>query len=98
MDIRAPTTDEHEFEPTTITTAAQQEGSAPADTHTTPDQQPVTTTLPEPVPTDNAQREVTATPDSTKKPPSPTPPSEQHDQPHAPEDILGILEEDRTNP
>ena len=84
---KAPTTDQAEPTATTITTEARQEGSAPVDTNPTPDQQPMTTTLPEPVPIDGTQREAAATLDSAEKPPSPT-------QPHAPQDILGILEED----
>ena len=95
MAHRAPTTDDHEAEPTTTTTTeARQEGPALADTHTTPDHQPASTTLPVPVPVDDAQREATAIPDSAAKPRSLIPPSEQPHQPHAPEDILGILEED----
>ena len=91
---RAPTIDEVKPAATTITTEARQEGSAPADTNPTPDQQPVTTPLPKPVPTDDTQRKSTATPLSTEKRPSPTLPSDQLEQPHALEDILGILEED----
>ena len=91
---RAPTIDEVKPAATTITTEARQEGSAPADTNPTPDQQPMTTTLPEPVPTYDTQRKAAATPHSAAKPSSPTPPSDQPEQPHAPEDILGILEED----
>ena len=95
MANRAPKTNDHEDEPTvTNTTKARQEGPAPADTHITPDQQTAITTLPEPEPTEDAQREATIIPDSVAKPPSPTPPSEQPNQPHAPEDILSILEED----
>ena len=94
MANRAPTTNEVVPAATTITTEARQEGSAPADTNPTPDQQPVTTTLPEPVPTYDTQRKAAATPHSAAKPSSPTPPSDQPEQPHAPEDILGILEED----
>ena len=94
MANRAPTTNEVVPAATTITTEARQEGSAPADTNPTPDQQLVATTLHEPIPIDDTQREAAATPESTKKPPSPTQPSDQIEQPHAPEDILGILEED----
>ena len=95
MANRAPTTDEQESEPTTTnTTEARQEGFVPADTNPTLNQQPVITTLPEPVPTNDTQHEVAAAPNSAKKPPSPTQPSNQLKQPHAPEVILGILEED----
>ena len=59
MANKAPTTDDHEAEPTTTTTTkARQEGAAPADTHTTPYQQLVTTTL---TPTDDAQCEAATT-------------------------------------
>ena len=99
MTNKAPTTDDHEAEPTTTTTTeARQEGPAPADNHTTPNQQPGTTTLPVLIPTDDAQHEAAATPGSIAKPSSPTPPSKQPDQPHAPKDILDLLEEDQTNP
>ena len=79
MANRAPTIHEHEVEPatTTITIEARQEGSAPADTNPTPDQQPVTTILPEPVPVDDTQREAATTPYAVEKPPSPTQPSDQ---------------------
>ena len=104
--------DEQESEPsTTNTTEAQQEWSAPANTNPTPDQQPVNTTLPKPVQTEDTQREAAATLHSAENPPSPTlppppvpgmtnvvtsegPPSNQPEQPHSPEDILDILEED----
>ena len=95
MVNRAPKTDDHEAEPTTTnTTEARQEGPAPTTTLIAPDQHPTTTTLPEPEPTEDGPREDTAILDSAARPPSPTLPSEQPDQPHAPEDILGILEED----
>ena len=90
---RTPTIDDHEAKPTRTTTIeARQEGPAPADTRITPDQQPATKTLPEPVPTGDTQHEAATKPDSVEKSPSPTPPSELPDQPHVPEDILGILE------
>ena len=95
MAHRAPTTDDHEVEaPTTNTTEARPEGPAPADTNITPEQQTMITTLPEPEPIEDGPREDTAIPDSVAKPPSPTSPSEKPDQTHAPEDILGILEEE----
>ena len=94
MTNGAPMTNDHEAEPKTTTTKARQEGPAPTDTHITSDQPPAATTLPEPVRTKDTQRKAAANPDSAEKPPSPTPPSEQPDQPHFPEDILGILEED----
>ena len=95
MKNRAPTPTDHNDEPPIAnTTEARQEGPAPADTHITTEPTTTTTTLPEPEPTEDGPREDTAIPDSAAKPPSPTPPFEQPDQPHAPEDILGILEED----
>ena len=95
MTNRAPTTNEQEVEPTSTTIdEAQHDGPTPVDTHTTTDQQPMPTTLPEPVRTKDTQRKAAANPDSAEKPPSPTPSSEQPDQPHVPEDILSILEED----
>ena len=64
MANRAPTSDEHEADPTTptITIEARQEGSANADTNPTPDQQPATTTLTEPGPIDDAQHEAARLP------------------------------------
>ena len=109
---RAPTEDETKSEPaTTNTTEARQEGSAPANTNPTPEQQPVNTTLPEPKPACDTQREAASTlhpaetplsptlppppvPDSRNVPTPEGPPSDQNKQPHAPADILGILEED----
>ena len=87
MNNSASTTDDHKPEPTTNTTE-------PVDTHITPEPTTMTTTLPKPEPTEDGPREDKAIPDPAIKPPSPTPLSEQPDQPHAPEDILGILEED----
>ena len=61
---RAPTTGDHEPEPTTTnTTEARQEGPAPADNHLTPEQQTTTTTLPKPEPTEEGPREDTSIPD-----------------------------------
>ena len=95
MANKAPTTNDHEDELTvTNTSEARQEGPTPVDTHITPNKQTATTHLPDSEPTEDAQREATTIPDSTRKPPSRTPPSEQPEQPHAPKDILGILEED----
>ena len=69
INNNAPTTDNHEPEPTTTnTTEARQEGPALADTHTTLAQQPATTTLPESVLADDTQRETAATQDSIEKP------------------------------
>ena len=64
MAHRASTTGKQESEPstTTTTTEARQEGSAPADTNPTPDQQPATTTLTEPGPIDDAQHEAARLP------------------------------------
>ena len=54
MANRTPTTGEQESEPaTTNTSEARQEGFVPADTNPTLNQQPVITTLPEPVPTND---------------------------------------------
>ena len=95
MTNRAPMTNDHEPElTTTTTTEARQDGPALTDTHITTEQHSTTTTLPESEPIEGGAREDTAIPDSLAKPLSPTPASEQLDQPHAPEDILGILEED----
>ena len=89
---RAPTTNEQGPEPPT--TEARQEEPAPTDPHIPTEPQTTTTTLPESELTEGGAHDDTAIPDSATKPPSPTPPSEQPDQPHAPEDILGILEEE----
>ena len=112
MAHRASTTNEQEFEPatTTTTTEERQEGSAPANTNRTQDQQPVNTTLPEPLPTNNTLREAAIALHSAGNPSLPTPPPppvpdttnvttserppDQPEQPHTPEDILVILEED----
>ena len=83
----APTTGDHEVEPTTTnTTGARQEGPALANSHITPNQRITTTNLPEPEPTQDAQCKATTIPDSTTKPPSPTPPPSSLTNP--------ILEED----
>ena len=95
MQNNAPTPTDHNDEPPIAnTTEARQEGPAPADTHITTEPTTTTTTLPEPEPTEDGPSEDTTPPDSIAKPPSPTPHSEQPDQTHAPEDILGILEEE----
>ena len=95
INNNAPTTDNHEPEPTTTnTTEARQEGPALADTHITTKQQTTTTTLPEPEPTKDGPCKDIAIPNSVAKPLSPTPPSEHPDQHHAPEEILVILEEE----
>ena len=91
----APTpTDHNDKPPIANTTEARQEGPAPADTHITTEPTTTTTTPPKPESTEDSPREDTVPPDSAAKPPSPTPHSEQPDQTHAPEDILGIFEEE----
>ena len=95
MKNRVPTPTDHNDEPPIAnTTEARQEGPAPVDTHITPETQTTTTTMSEPEPTEDDPSEDTAIPDSAAKPPSPTPPSKQPNQPHAPKDILGILEDE----
>ena len=93
------------------TTEARQEGTTPATTHTTPEQQEEMTTLPKLGPTYVTQQEASDTPNTVETQPSPTPPKppipgstneqgtkelpmDQLEQTQAPEDILGILEED----
>ena len=89
---RAPTNTEQGTE--SLPTAARPEESAPTDVHIPPEPQTITPTLPESVPTEEGTHDDTAIPNSATQPPSPTPPAEQPAQPHAPEDILGILEEE----
>ena len=80
---RAPTTNEQGPEPPT--TIARPEEPAPTDLHI-PTEPLTTVARPvEPAPTDL---------DIPPEPQTITPPAEQPDQPHAPEDILGILEEE----
>mgnify|MGYP000482849186 CR=1 FL=1 len=93
------------------TTEARQEGTTPATTHTTPEQQEEMTTLPKLGPTYVTQQEASDTPNTVETQPSPTPlqlsipestnepaieglPTDLPEQTQAPEDILGILEED----